>query len=352
MKIKNDQAGLTLVELLVTIAVGSVVMLADCTMLLFGLRINNQSTKNTMGQNTVQVLMEALEDVAAEAQNLGIVSEPDSWMIYDTNGTTDNPADDKVVYTYLSANQTIYSGRAVEPTTNLLIGTPFLKGIHASEVEYDAAKKLLTIDVQTAAEDNYSTSIYCRMGTSEVSNGSGLVDLVIEYLTQENKAAPAGIALPEKETKRFEFLKTLASQIDSRGKINGTGEYYAVWYKNTKGLTGEGWDGDTPWCACHLSWALANTTGVSNPPNEANVEKLKNEFKGVNWREPKEHFSSGDLIFFNFDEDAESDHVGAVIGKTDDGKYIYTIEGNTAGKVAVRKYEVGDKRIMGYGVLS
>ena len=33
------------------------------------------------------------------------------------------------------------------------------------------------------------------------------------------------------------------------------------------------------------------------------------------------------------------------------GNDVYTIEGNSANMVAVRKYSVNDSRIMGYGIL-
>ena len=54
------------------------------------------------------------------------------------------------------------------------------------------------------------------------------------------------------------------------------------------------------------------------------------------------------MIFFDYDG-LDPDHVGIVLTVVDD--YIYTIEGNTADMVAVRKYTVNDPRIMGYGVL-
>lgn len=371
MRIKNDQAGLTLVELLVTIVVASIVTLSACTMLLFGLRINNQSTKNSMGQNTVQVLMEALEDVAAEAKNLGIEANLNSWMLYDTNGTDDNLYDDTVFFTYLSEEQTIYSGRTfLEETTQTIVGTPFLKGIHSSEVEYDAETQLLSIAVQTM-QDSYSTSIYCRMGTQSVKKGDPLADLLIEYLI--NGGEVPGVDLPLDDSGRFSFLKTLASQIDSKGKIAGTrdeGKYYATWYQENKpGTTGD-WGKDTAWCACYLSWAMnqeevaSKIVGVE-VPLEATVDNKQarssmlyyfySSQNGSKYNEKTEHgvpvsFDSGDLIFFNFDEDKEADHVGVVLAT--EGNYIYTIEGNTAGKVAVRKYDKNDKRIMGYGVLN
>ena len=111
MRIKNDQAGLTLVELLVTIVVASIVTLAACTMLLFGLRINNQSTKTSRGQNTVQVLMEALEDVAAEAKNLQVEDNGNRWILSDKDTK-------KVYYSYYQ--NVVYTGE---------FETPFLKNV-------------------------------------------------------------------------------------------------------------------------------------------------------------------------------------------------------------------------------
>lgn len=341
MRIKNDQAGLTLVELLVTIVVASIVTLAACTMLLFGLRINNQSTKTSMGQNTVQVLMEALEDVAAEAKNLEIISDLERWEIKGTVGE-----ETKTFFAYVAKDQIIYSGPA--PIMVEAVGTPFLTGIYASTIKYE--NQLLTIDVQTEL-DNYSTSIYCRMGTKSVSQGDPMAELLIDYLKGGEK--PTGVSLPDEKTIRFEFLKTLASQDGSRGRVNNTGDYYAVWYKGVKKLNGDGWDGSTPWCACYVSWALVNTSGVNDPPIEANVETLRNAIAGANKLQSTTKPTPGDLVFFNFDEDAQSDHVGVVL-LIHEG-YFYTIEGNTAGKVAVRKYSANydtrevDPRIIEYG---
>jgi hypothetical protein len=74
----------------------------------------------------------------------------------------------------------------------------------------------------------------------------------------------------------------------------------------------------------------------------------------------------GDVIFFDWvvDNVRNPQHVGVVLytGTEEvDGKtveYVYTIEGNVAassteryGTVGLRKYEINDKRILGYGVL-
>ena len=59
----------------------------------------------------------------------------------------------------------------------------------------------------------------------------------------------------------------------------------------------------------------------------------------------------GDIIFFDWivNSEANAQHVGVVLQVV--GDYVYTIEGNTDNQVAVRKYQLNDKRIILYGVL-
>ena len=74
------------------------------------------------------------------------------------------------------------------------------------------------------------------------------------------------------------------------------------------------------------------------------------------WREGGETPIPGDYVFFDWDGrndpdgGKDPDHVGAVLCVK--GDYLYTIEGNSGGKVAVNRYPLSDKRIVGYGVLN
>ena len=56
---------------------------------------------------------------------------------------------------------------------------------------------------------------------------------------------------------------------------------------------------------------------------------------------------SGWVIFFDWDLDGYSDHVG-IVEKVDRGK-IYTIEGNSHDTCKQNQYSVGYKEIFGYG---
>lgn len=354
MHIKNDQAGLTLVELMVTILVASIVTLAACTMLLFGLRINNQSTKNTMGQNTVQVLMEALEEVAAEAKNLVVIEEVrengNVWKLSEKNGKT-----------YFSYKENVvYSGNCDD-----ISALPFLENVEESYASYQS-NKLLTVYVKTQSGE-YSSSVYCRTSVNDDSEDDEIEKSIIDNLLKGTPLKKETIVITG-NTSRRAFLITLAGQYGSGGKIVGEETYYSEWYADQKDLDKTKWGKDTAWCACFISWALSKVSEeVKNDtvPLEATVDNkqarssmlyyFENLQNGSKFNKKTEQgvpvsFDGGDLIFFNFDTDTEADHVGVVLAK--EGNYIYTIEGNTAGRVAVRKYDKNDKRIMGYGVLN
>ena len=149
---------------------------------------------------------------------------------------------------------------------------------------------------------------------------------------------------------RFEFLKTLAGQYGSRGEIKNTDTYFSKWYNSD-------WNKNTPWCACFLSWGAAqqpNETFDGAPPRFAKVDDGMIAFQTQKkWRSPNDDNDKpipGDYVFFDWDRDSDPDHVGAVLCEKDG--FLYTIEGNSSGRVALNCYPKNDPRIMGYGVLN
>ena len=76
-------------------------------------------------------------------------------------------------------------------------------------------------------------------------------------------------------------------------------------------------------------------------------------FQNGKWRNPNDANNMpipGDYVFFDWDGGNNPDHVGAVLCV--EGNFLYTIEGNSGGRVAVQRYDLNDKRIVGYGVLN
>ena len=77
---------------------------------------------------------------------------------------------------------------------------------------------------------------------------------------------------------------------------------------------------------------------------------------GIAWFQSKGKWKSrgyspapGTLIFFDWNGDGTSDHVG-IVEKTE-GSTVYTVEGNSSDAVNQRSYDINNGTIMGYGIL-
>ena len=104
------------------------------------------------------------------------------------------------------------------------------------------------------------------------------------------------------------------------------------------------------WCAMFVSFCLhyAKVEYPNNASCTAWVKELKQQDL---FKTPSDHIpKAGDIIFFNWEQDNTYDHVGLV--ESVEGFQVITIEGNTSNRVAKRKYDLQDKRIGGYGILT
>ena len=129
--------------------------------------------------------------------------------------------------------------------------------------------------------------------------------------------------------------------------------------ETVKGYTRYGaWYGDHygDWCAMFVSFCL----NYSNIPQEAIpyeascprwVQALQDP--EVDLYRPAEEYTPvpGDIIFFDWEEDGSSDHVG-IVKETDPKKgTITTVEGNSGNAVAENEYQLDDPAILGYAQL-
>ena len=107
------------------------------------------------------------------------------------------------------------------------------------------------------------------------------------------------------------------------------------------------------WCACFVSWC-ADQAGLIQ--KEA-VPKFSVCTDGVAWFQAKGKWQSGGsvptpgtIIFFDWDHDGASDHVGIV--ESCDGTTVHTIEGNCGDAVKQNNYTVNSQSILGYGLVA
>ena len=336
---KRNNSGFTMVELLVTVAVSSIVLAAAASLMLLGLRVHQTTQKEAGEQQTVRIVLSALEDLSASGKIYRVEPLSDGWRLL---GKTADGKPGAVLLRYNSGKLT--SGGSGDQV--------LLDNLRGAQVILDDS--LVTFTFATAAH-RYSTSVFCRTGIDGDSVGKADAQEKLEEL--KNQTLPESTELSEAEKKaRFAFLQTLADQYDSRGEIkngDGTYNYFSEWYINGY-KNHPGWNQYTPWCACFLSWAAAQqkTSIDGDPPSFADVDKGMTKFKDSGmWRERGATPIPGDYVFFDWDggTDPDPDHVGAVLCV--EGDFLYTIEGNSGGKVAVQRYLLSDSRIVGYGVL-
>lgn len=331
---KRNNSGFTMVELLVTVAVSSIVLAAAASLMLLGLRVHQTTQKEAGEQQTVRIVLSALEDLSASGKIYRVEQLSDGWQL---QGKTADGTPGAVLLRYKSGKLT--SGTSGDQV--------LLDNLRGAQVILDGS--LVTFTFATAAH-SYSTSVFCRTGIEGDSVGK---EDAQEKL--ENPTLPTLPSTAEKDA-RFAFLKTLAGQYDSRGEIlpenTSPYKYFSEWYIGNY-ADHPGWNQYTPWCACFLSWAAAqqpDNTFIGAPPRFAKVDDGMKLFRDDQWRDSGATPIPGDYVFFDWDGDRDPDHVGAVLCV--DGNQLYTIEGNSSGRVAVNCYPKNDPRIMGYGVLN
>ena len=124
---------------------------------------------------------------------------------------------------------------------------------------------------------------------------------------------------------------------------NQGGQKFWSWY---------GFDSHVAWCACFASWC-GDQAGLIE---SGKMPKFSLCDDGIAWFQSKGKWKSrgyspapGTLIFFDWNGDGTSDHVG-IVEKTE-GSTVYTVEGNSSDAVNQRSYNINSGTIMGYGII-
>lgn len=128
--------------------------------------------------------------------------------------------------------------------------------------------------------------------------------------------------------------------LTQEGNIGG--EPYWSWY---------GFDSRVEWCACFISWCANEVGYIDNGliPKFSGCVQGEQWFKDRNqWFDKTYEPQPGTIIFFDWEQDGTTDHVGIVV-KFEDNK-IYTIEGNSNDECKQNVYQHSSNVIYGYGV--
>jgi hypothetical protein len=141
------------------------------------------------------------------------------------------------------------------------------------------------------------------------------------------------------------------------GIHNGSGDIVAVAVSQIGNVNGEpywswyGFDSRVAWCATFVSWC-ANECGYIDAGIIPKFAACQSQ--GIAWFTERGLYQDssyipapGDIIFFDWEPDGHSDHVGIV--EYVEGEVVHTVEGNTSNSVARRSYRLDSNNICGYG---
>ena len=123
---------------------------------------------------------------------------------------------------------------------------------------------------------------------------------------------------------------------------NQGGQPYWSWY---------GFNSRVEWCACFVSWCADQCGYIESGlvPKFAGCVDGANWFKSNGkWQNRTYEPKTGDIIFFDWEGDGTTDHVG-IVEKCENGT-VYTVEGNSGDACKQRQYAVGSSNIYGYGI--
>jgi len=209
---------------------------------------------------------------------------------------------------------------------------PKAKKNHSIDVAEDYSRSVVapSLGNSSGATYSYVNAVSTSFGKEYLyKNGGNFFygELVFRYITTTTTSGQGGNA------------GMVETALKEQG--NDGGQKFWSWY---------GYPGRVEWCATFVSW-VANENGYID---SGAVPKFAYCPTGIEWFKSKDKWlpgggtpNPGDIIFFDWEPDGVSDHVGIVV-KVDGGK-VHTIEGNTGDMVAQRQYELGSTMIVGYG---
>lgn len=156
-----------------------------------------------------------------------------------------------------------------------------------------------------------------------------------QYVTHVLRYYPYGRAFTSGGNQAI--VEVALTQVGNQG-----GQPYWSWY---------GFDSRVEWCACFVSWCADQCGYIEN----GIVPKFSGCVDGANWFNSNRQWAdrnyepkAGDIIFFDWESDGLTDHVG-IVEKCENGT-VYTVEGNSGDACRTRTYAVGNSVIYGYGI--
>lgn len=218
---------------------------------------------------------------------------------------------------------------------NVLVLTESEEGIYQAGSYYDYIKEVIENSLNNFLTD--TTFPY------EANNNGGFASGMMRGERPEelpDGALPEGGMKPDREGTKGEIPTGNQTQdITERDDIQRN---IMSWY---------GFGSRVEWCACFVSWC-ANESGYIDTgviPKFAGCVLGSQWFMDRGqWQDGSFEPSAGHIIFFDWEGDGVTDHVG-IVEWVENGT-VYTVEGNSGDSVRQNSYPIGSSVIYGYGI--
>ena len=112
-----------------------------------------------------------------------------------------------------------------------------------------------------------------------------------------------------------------------------------------------GFNSRVEWCACFVSWCANECGYIEN----GIIPKFAGCIQGSEWFKERGQWQDGSftpeaghIIFFDWEGDGLTDHVG-IVERVENGT-VYTVEGNSGDACRQNSYAIGSSVIYGYGI--
>lgn len=134
-----------------------------------------------------------------------------------------------------------------------------------------------------------------------------------------------------------EIVTVALSQVGNVG-----GQPYWSWY---------GFNSRVEWCACFVSWCANECGYIENgiiPKFAGCIQGSEWFMERGQWQDGSFTPEAGHIIFFDWEGDGLTDHVG-IVERVENGT-VYTVEGNSGDACRQNSYTIGSSVIYGYGI--
>lgn len=217
-----------------------------------------------------------------------------------------------------------------------------------NSIEYSTSKEqreitIINDDNTTETITQEQTILYINVNSKSVDEMADLYnftkdqkEMLSELLSDEYKSLWSSVIYGT-SIGNSNIVDVAISQIGNVG-----GQPYWSWY---------GFNNRVEWCACFVSWC-ANELGYIKSgiiPKFAGCYQGELWFKACGlWKEAGFVPKPGDIIFFDWENDRNVDHVGIV--EDLENNTVHTIEGNSDNTCRRKQYNINSNVIYGYGI--